>query len=223
MQENWRYFLYATLGLLPSVFFGLRFLIQWISSEQKKKSYVDKTFWRLSFCGNLLLSIHYFIQIQYLLLIIQVANGFIAWRNIDLLNKNKRQIPFKLSLFVLGLIILVTSLLFFAQSIILSLPIRMLEMPIALFKKGGSEISILWHVFGSAGCLLFASRFWFQWLGAEKSKESTLSKNFWMISIFGSVTALIYFLHIKDWVSALNYSLGLIPYIRNLILSKNNL
>ncbi len=226
IQENWRYFFYYTLGLLPSVFFTLRFLIQWINSEKKKKSYVNTTFWYLSFCGNTLCSIHYFIQLQYLLMLIQVANGFISWKNICLLKARKNKTSFTKSIVLLSVLMMLASMIFFSQFVFISAPIKILEIPFGLSKHGIGEISILWHLLGGFGCLLFASRFWIQWLEAEKTGESQLSNNFWLISIFGSAIALIYFLHIKDWVSSLNYSFGLIPYARNLILSyrgKNSL
>lgn len=219
IQENWRYFFYYTFGLLPSVFFTLRFLIQWVNSEKKKKSYVNTTFWYLSFLGNTLSSIHYFIQLQYLLMLIQVTNGFISWKNISLLKSRKNKTNFTKSIFLLVLLLTIASMIFFSQFVFISEPIKILEIPFGLSKQRMGEISILWHLLGGFGCLLFASRFWIQWLEAEKSGESQLSKNFWSISICGSVIALIYFLHIKDWVSSLNYSFGLIPYVRNLLLS----
>lgn len=94
--------------------------------------------------------------------------------------------------------------------------VYIVQMPTSL----DNNVSILWHLFGGAGCILFASRFWIQWLEAEKSKESKVGKKFWIISIIGSLVALIYFLQVKDWISSINYSFGLIPYIRNLVLSK---
>lgn len=219
IYESWRHFLYYTLGLVPPLFFGLRFLIQWISSEKKKKSYVNKTFWYLSLCGNCLLAVHYFIQIQYLLMLIQVVGGFISWRNINLLSVDKKTFRWSLALLIVSMA--VTTLVFFAQSIFLTLPMNILEIPAGLVKT--ADVSFVWHLFGSVGCLVFASRFWFQWIEAEKSGVSRLSKNFWLISIFGSVASLIYFFHIKDWVSCLNYGFGLIPYIRNLMIFKKTL
>ena len=217
MQETWRYFFYYALGLAPSLFFGLRFLVQWIDSEKRHKSHVSKLFWYLSFGGNALSALHYFIQLQYVLMILQVVNGFISWRNINLLDGGKKR-SFKFALFMLGGSALISSALFFAQFLLSALPLKLFEVPFSLINKGGSEISLLWHLFGAFGCLLFASRFWIQWLEAEKSGASQLNKKFWVLSIVGSSAALIYFVHIHDWVSSLSYSFGLIPYIRNLML-----
>lgn len=212
-MENLRHLLYITLGLLPGIFFGLRFLLQWISSEKKKHSHVPKIFWQLSLCGNVLLAMHYFIQIQYLLFIIQIINGFISWRNLDLLKEKKKK--FKIVWQLLCLALITSSLLFFGQSLFLEMPKNILEIPRGLLNER-EEISLFWHLFGAMGCILFASRFWIQWIEAEKWGVGGLSKNFWIISIFGSAASLIYFLRTGDWVSTLNYSFGLIPYLRNL-------
>ena len=79
-----------------------------------------------------------------------------------------------------------------------------------------------WHIFGLLGCFLFASRFWVQWMETEKTGLSRLSKHFWQLSIVGSLAAVIYFVYINDWVSTLNYSFGLIPYLRNLMFAMQN-
>ncbi len=218
--HDWRYFSYYVFGLAPALFFGLRFLFQWISSEQKKRSYVGKSFWYLSLCGNCLLAIHYFVQMQYLLLLLQVANGFISWRNLNLLKVRGKKINFQFSLIILFTLLSATSGLFFLQAHSLSLPVNLLEIPLSLIKKDQSDISLVWHLFGAFGCVLFASRFWIQWLETERSGVSRLSSNFWIISILGSASAFIYFFYINDFVSCLNYAFGFIPYMRNLMLIK---
>src|SRR5271168_975047 len=86
-MEEWRFLLYYPLGLLPSLFFTLRFLIQWIQSERMKMSYVDALFWRLSIAGNLLLLSHYFLQGQYPFALIQTGNAVISWRNLNLMKR----------------------------------------------------------------------------------------------------------------------------------------
>jgi lipid-A-disaccharide synthase len=204
------------LGRLPSIFFALRFFLQWIHSEKKKKSLVDPVFWRLSLCGNFLLAIHYFIQLQFVFYLIQISNGYISIRNLNIIKK-RRKITFKISAGLLCTVLVTASLLFFTQSFLFTSSIPLFQIP-AGFSSNSREVSWLWHLFGSLGCLLFASRFWIQWIEAEKCQESQLKKNFWLISILGSLAALLYFLHIKDWVSTLNYSFGLIPYVRNLLL-----
>src|SRR5271166_6628890 len=94
-MDEWRLYLYYPLGLLPSLFFTLRFLIQWIRSEQEKISYVGTLFWKLSIAGNLLLLSHYFLQGQYPFALIQTGNAVFAWRNLNLMQR--RKLPFAFS------------------------------------------------------------------------------------------------------------------------------
>lgn len=216
-SDDWRQILYYPLGLAPCVFFSLRFLIQWIQSEKRKKSYTDKLFWQLSISGNVLLALHYFIQFQYIFLIIQSGNAIIAWRNLNLMQKNKPPLSFRNTLIIFGSSFAVISALFFMQSHFLSA-----ESYLFGIKKIASQpdISFLWSLLGIVGGFLFASRFWIQWWHAEKNHRGELDRAFWVLSILGSVITLIFSLHVSDYVSLVNYSFGLVPYLRNLMLLK---
>lgn len=88
MSDQWREGLYF-LGFLSSLAFGLRMAFQWLYSEYLGKSTVTPTFWKLSLTGNILLAFHAFIQLQYHVFIIQVGNGFIAWRNLNLMQPSR--------------------------------------------------------------------------------------------------------------------------------------
>jgi lipid-A-disaccharide synthase-like uncharacterized protein len=48
------------VGLLGSVMFGSRFVLQWIASERARKSIIPIGFWEISLAGNLLL-LSYFV------------------------------------------------------------------------------------------------------------------------------------------------------------------
>lgn len=53
--------LWFFIGLLGQLFFGGRFIVQWIYSEYKKESVIPVSFWYLSLVGSFLLlaySIH---------------------------------------------------------------------------------------------------------------------------------------------------------------------
>jgi len=47
--------LWVGIGLLGEAQFGARFLVQWIASEQQKKSVVPHAFWYLSIAGGITL------------------------------------------------------------------------------------------------------------------------------------------------------------------------
>ncbi len=70
-MHDWQVYLYLPLGLLPPIFFGLRFLIQWFQSERAGQSVVPIIFWRLSLVGNCLMMLHLFIQMQFPLALLQ--------------------------------------------------------------------------------------------------------------------------------------------------------
>ena len=58
---NFEISLWFIIGLLGQVFFGGRFIVQWIYSEYKKESLIPVSFWYLSLIGSSLLlaySIH---------------------------------------------------------------------------------------------------------------------------------------------------------------------
>jgi lipid-A-disaccharide synthase-like uncharacterized protein len=78
---------WLVFGLLGQVFFFLRFFIQWIVSEVKKRSTVPEVFWYLSLLGGITLFI-YAIHREDIVFIIGQGGGLIIYiRNIMLLKK----------------------------------------------------------------------------------------------------------------------------------------
>lgn len=221
MIENWRILLYYPLGLLPALFFTIRLLIQWIQSEKEQSSIVTPIFWKLSLVGNLLQVLHYFIQVQYPFALLQASNAMIAWRNLSLMrpSTNYSTIVFLLQL---STSMLVVTLCFILQSYLLIGEMDWIRTPTKLWDQSRVHHSLNWHILGTLGGALFASRFWVQWWQSECSQQSKLSKSFWWLSIIGSTISLLYFIHINDVVSVLQYSVGLIPYFRNLMLMRRN-
>jgi lipid-A-disaccharide synthase-like uncharacterized protein len=212
-MDDFRSFLYYPLGLLPSIFFALRFFIQWIQSEKSKKSYVTDIFWKLSLAGNILAGMHYLIQLQYIYLVIQVGNAFISWRNLSLIHQTDTKISKKLIGFIISLFMISLSVAYLYQT----------KFGAAVFSSK-IEISLFWNFLGALGGTLFAARFWVQWWNAELRKSSQLNESFWILSILGGAISIAYSIKINDIISIINFSCGMIPYTRNLILllSKNS-
>lgn len=205
------------LGYLASLAFGARFFLQWMNSELQQKSVVTHSFWRLSLIGNLMLMIHSFIQLQYHVCIIQAGNALISWRNLNLMNEKKVQISFEMmKRLIFGSLVLVTFGFVIQGYILNGGEITWFRLPLAEEKI--EKVNFLWHFIGFLGLFLFSSRFWIQWLDAEKTGKSTLSPTFWWLSLIGGVLTLFYFLRIHDPVNVIGPAFGLIPYIRNLIL-----
>lgn len=204
MPQEWVQVLYP-LGYLSSVLFGVRFLVQWLYSESKGKSVVPPLFWWLSLAGNFALLIHSMIQMQFHVALMQSLNGVVSWRNLDLSGKTPRSFTF--TVILMGISSLTTSLYFILFSR------EWFAMP-----GGGVDLFFGWHLLGMLGIGLFASRFMLQWWLAEISQRSTLPLIFWWMSLSGALISILYFAKISDPVNLIGPLLGMIPYIRNLML-----
>lgn len=79
---------------------------------------------------------------------------------------------------------------------------------------------VFWLVVGFAGQGLFTLRFVVQWLASERSGRVVVPASFWWVSILGAVVLLSYAISRRDPVIALGQSMGLVVYIRNLMLEK---
>jgi lipid-A-disaccharide synthase-like uncharacterized protein len=83
------------------------------------------------------------------------------------------------------------------------------------------ETSTLWLIIGFIGQGLFAGRFIWQWLASEKAKKSVIPLPFWYLSISGGVILFFYAVHNEDPVFICGQAMGLIVYVRNLYLIRN--
>ena len=81
-----------------------------------------------------------------------------------------------------------------------------------------SYSEFLWVAFGTAGQLIFFSRWIIQWFFSEKLKVSHIPLAFWWCSLFGGIITLIYAHHIESFPFMLAQAIGIIVYSRNLIL-----
>ena len=79
-----------------------------------------------------------------------------------------------------------------------------------------------WYVIGFGGQLLFGSRFLVQWIVSERKRRVVIPQAFWYLSLFGGIALLVYALHKKDPVFALGQGMGLIVYVRNLMLHRGS-
>lgn len=213
MSDEWRMWLYP-LGLLPQMLFTLRFLVQWLMSERRGESTVPPSFWRLSLVGHSLMVVHACLQMQFHLSIVQGWNGVIAWRNLDLMGQ--RRYSMLAGIILLPVIAIAITLFFLWQA-----PIGLdawFRSPIFPGKGEGPLLSWGWHLFGTAGIILFSSRFWVQWWQAERSQRSSLGLAFWWITCTGNAMMLLYFWQLGDPINAAAPLLAMAPTVRNLIL-----
>jgi lipid-A-disaccharide synthase-like uncharacterized protein len=72
------------IGLLGQTLFFMRFLVQWIASERKRRSVVPRAFWYFSLAGGLILLVYALHQRDPVFIIGQSAGIFIYLRNLHL-------------------------------------------------------------------------------------------------------------------------------------------
>jgi lipid-A-disaccharide synthase-like uncharacterized protein len=76
----------------------------------------------------------------------------------------------------------------------------------------------VWKAVGWLGNAVFFSRFIVQWYATEKKKQVVVPAAFWLLSLLGSLSLLVYSIHQKDSVFIFAYLFTWIPYSRNLII-----
>ena len=212
-MDDWRILLYP-LGFLSGLAFGARFIVQWLQSERAHQSVVTRSFWHLSLLGNLLLLIHSLIQIQAQIGIVQACNAVISWRNLNLIQTKRPPVSFAAVICLLVGSILLTCLAFQLEG-------GWFRIPTAPWQSGDpGSISFVWHAIGTLAYLLFSSRFWIQWWLSERAQASSLPLCFWWLSLGGALLSIPYFIKIGDTVNLIGPMMGIVPYIRNLMLMK---
>lgn len=80
------------------------------------------------------------------------------------------------------------------------------------------SVNTFWLLLGFVGQLLFSARFIIQWLVSEYQRKSVIPHLFWYFSLGGGMVLLAYALHKRDPVFILGQGLGLIVYLRNIFL-----
>lgn len=206
------------LGLISTVAFTLRFIVQWLASEKAAASIVNRPFWWLSLLGNVSLGVHSFIQAQFPIFAVQVVNSVISLRNLNLMEP--KELHFRkrtVFLFLCVALILATALFSWASFD------NWMRIPTHAFQKKALDVSLFWHAVGTIGVVLFASRFWVQWIQSEMENRSYLGPVFWWLSLTGALFSLFYFAKIHDYVNLVGPLFGMIPYIRNLMLSRGKI
>ena len=85
-----------------------------------------------------------------------------------------------------------------------------------------TDRSAAWLVLGFAGQAVFTARFLVQWLASERCRSSVVPVAFWWLSLLGGSALLIYACSRQDPVIILGQGLGVLVYVRNLMLVRKN-
>ncbi len=80
------------IGFLGQFFFSMRFIIQWIKSEKKKKSIIPMAFWYFSLLGGTTLLSYAIYRQDPVFILGQSLGIFIYARNIYLIYNEKQRI-----------------------------------------------------------------------------------------------------------------------------------
>jgi lipid-A-disaccharide synthase-like uncharacterized protein len=93
---------------------------------------------------------------------------------------------------------------------------------LASFTEGTVEVTPwYWWVIGFGGQIVFASRFWVQWIASERAKRSVVPISFWYLSLCGGLLSLAYAIYRLDPVFIMGQVTGTGIYLRNLRLIRN--
>ncbi len=76
----------------------------------------------------------------------------------------------------------------------------------------------MWLAIGFLGQTLFSARFILQWVVSERRRRSVTPVAFWYFSLAGGVILLTYAIHRRDTVFIVGQAVGLLVYVRNLML-----
>lgn len=78
----------------------------------------------------------------------------------------------------------------------------------------------IWGGIGLLGQGAFTARFLVQWLASERKRETVMPVAFWWFSLAGGLITLTYVVHLGSLSLTLGQSMGLVVYVRNLMLVK---
>jgi len=181
------------VGFAGQGLFGLRTVLQWISSEKARRSVLPPWYWPVSLAGSACVVTYALLRDDAVFLLSALPQSFIYARNIFIRRAAGR-----------------ARLAPSAAAIAAFLVWAALARPVLP--------EPIWAALGLTGSLLWSGRFLVQWWVSERRGVSTLPALFWWISLVGTVLMLAYALHRVDPVMIAGYALGPIPYLRNLML-----
>lgn len=193
------------IGFLAQAFFSARILVQWILSERARRVLSPSLFWVLSLAGSYLLCLYGWLRHDFAIILGQLISYYIY-----LWNLRRKGVWSHAPLWLRALLLVTPAVaLGMAASHATLVANRLLH---------NEDVPLWLLLFGSAGQILFTLRFVYQWLYSRRVGESQLPAGFWAISLAGSLTIVSYGIIRHDLVLIVGQSVGVVAYIRNLIL-----
>jgi len=193
------------IGLIGQGFFFARTLVQWLLSEHYKKVLSPSIFWIFSLTGACVFFFYGWLRNDFSIILGQSITYFIYIWNLKI-KGSWEKIPFWLRT-VLYLLPAVLIGYFFHD---------VNHFAITFF--GRKDIPLWLILFGSLGQIIFTLRFVYQWYYSYHKHYSILPAEFWYISLLGSFIIIVYAIIRHDLVLMLGQSVGLVAYIRNVMI-----
>ena len=81
------------IGFLGQALFSMRFLVQWIYSEKKKRSVIPLAFWYFSLAGGITLLSYAIYRRDPVFILGQATGVFIYTRNLQLIARERKSKP----------------------------------------------------------------------------------------------------------------------------------
>ncbi|QHI35894.1 hypothetical protein IMCC3317_12420 [Kordia antarctica] len=196
------------IGALAQLLFSGRTLLQWIISEKNKKVLTPALFWKLSLIASFLLFIYGYLRNDFAIMLGQVLTYFIYIRNMQLQGEWRKMHQFiRVFILIFPLIIIAIGYNNNKQDVDNLL---------------NSEAIPDWLlILGVIAQIIFTLRFVYQWIYSEKNKESSLPFGFWMLSLLGSSLIFTYAIFREDPILIAGHIFGIVTYIRNIMLLRN--
>lgn len=193
-----------TLGFIAQMLFFTRSFIQWFSSEKAGKVLSPVLFWQISLIASFLMMVYGILRKDPAIILGQFITFYIYIRNLQIRGQWKTMSPFfRYPVSLMPLFCLVW--IIFSGNHNLNQII------------GNEQIAPWLMYFGMAAQVTFTSRFVYQWIIAEKTKNSHLPVGFWYFSLTGGVMTLIYAIFRLDPVLFVSNIFGIFMYSRNLL------
>jgi len=82
--------IWLVVGFMGQALFSARFLVQWVSSERRKRSVVPLAFWYFSMAGGATLLAYAIHRMDPVFIVGQFAGLFIYLRNLQLIYRQRR-------------------------------------------------------------------------------------------------------------------------------------
>lgn len=196
------------VGLSAQLLFSIRTLVQWIASEKAKKVLSPVLFWQLSLLASFIFCMYGWLRNDFAIVLGQLIAYYIYIWNLKIENNWQQLNPV---VRFLAYAMPIAALLYVCSDIQSSYN--------KLFHQDDLPLSLI--LFGSAGQLIFVFRFIYQWWYSKQLQRSVLPFKFWLISLIGASIIFTYGIIRFDIVLMLGQSFGLIVYIRNMVLWKN--